>query len=122
MGSVFQFQLRDSVSDFSKRRRLRLMGQLANVCPHIDQFVVNEDGGGTPVPHLRFAFRSPSGTIDWYCEMCEQWLSQDRYEAYRRHVEQGFQSDPSGTLKQLDADRTKANKLITKINRLGGAP
>ena len=53
--------------------------------------------------------------------MCEQQLSQHRYEAYRRHLEQGFQSDPSGTLKQLRADRAEANKLIAKINRLGGA-
>ena len=98
------------------------MGRLRNVCPHIDYFGVNEDDGGSPVPYCQFAFRSPSGTVDWYCEMCGQQLSEHSYQAHRRHMAQGFQSDPSGTLKRLAADRTKANKLIAKINRLGGAP
>ena len=121
MGIDLQYQYRDSANARTKRRQRRRMGKLRNMCPHIDQFVVNEDdGGGSTAPHLRFAFTSPAGTHDWYCEMCGQQLSEHSYLAYRRHLQQGFQSDPSGTLQRLAADRTKANKLIEKINERGG--
>lgn len=122
VGIDLQFQFRDTVGEFSTRRRQRLMGRLRNVCPHIRQFVAGEADGGREVPHLKPAFESPAGTVGWYCVMCGLEESAHGYQILRRHLEREFERDPSGTLERLAADRAKADKLIAKINRLGGTP
>jgi len=122
MGSGSPYQLRDSVSEWSLRRRRRLAGRLKNACPHILDMDLVDDDAGKPALWHQLAFESPFGTLDWICMRCGLRVPETFVQLARRNLERSFQSDPNGTLKRLMEAQDKTSKLIRKLNRLGGAP
>ncbi len=122
MASAFQYQLRDSASERSTRRRERLLGRLRNVCTHIIDLDLVQDDDGKLALHIHPAFETHFGTLHYTCMRCGLRVSQYATQVHMRHLERSYQRDPKGTLDRLTEDQTKATKLIEKLNRLGGAP
>ena len=112
VGSVVQYQFRDSASERSTRRRKRLLGRLRNVCPHVI------DMGSYWQP----AFETHFGTPLYTCIRCGHRVSAYAVELIQQRLELAFERDPVGTGQRLFQDHEKASKLIEKINRRGGPP
>ena len=122
MGSSVQYQLRDSATEFSARRRNRLLGRLRNVCPHIIDLQPADVADGKPALYYQLAFETHFGTFDYFCMRCRLQVSEYGVQVIQRQLERAFECDPVGTLKGLFESQGKATKLIEKINRLGGVP
>lgn len=122
VGIDLQYQFHDSAGERSARRRKRLIGRLQNVCPHtIDMDLVKDDAGNPALSH-QSAFETRFGTFDWRCMRCGLQLSKHAVEIGLRRLGRAFEHDPLGTAKAVAQADAKADKLIAKINRLGGAP
>ena len=122
MGSGFQYQFRDSASERSTRRRVRLLGRLRSVCPHIIDVDVVRDGVGNSALQIHPAFETHFGTFDYTCMRCGLRVSENATQVHMRYLERSYRRDPIGTRDRLLENTKKATKLIGKLNRLGGAP
>ena len=57
MGFGITYQLEDTASERSRRKRMRLAGELRNVCPHIHDLRPTSDENGESALAVRWAIR-----------------------------------------------------------------
>ena len=122
VGIRLGYEYQDSASERSTRRRKRLLGKIRNVCPHIIEMDLVQDGADGFALHFQPAFETRVGTLDYTCMRCGLRVSEHATEVFGRRLERSFQSDPSGTITRLHEDQVKTTKLIEKLNRRGGTP
>ena len=140
----FGYQYQDSGTERDLRKRRRLLGQLQNVCPHI----VGMDPAQAEPGHTameNYAFETHFGTLDYFC-ICRarrpETTHRYRHPGLLLHVlalrsmrsvmhatqcdhermSRAFHRDPNGTLSDIVKAKREADKLVQKLNRLGGAP
>lgn len=117
VGVGFSFQHRDSSDSRWIRKRTRLVGKIRNECPHI--YSITDTGSQF---EIQSAFVSPVGSLDYYCMICRSVRPMAAVQLFIRDHKAVMEQDPSGTVETYRASRDKTQKLICKLNRLGGAP
>ena len=122
MGIGFRYQYQDSGNERSKRKRLRLLGRIRNVCPHIHTLDPTTDDAGNPAIAVHYAFETFIGTMDYFCMMCHSRWSQHRIDLFQSKLMTAIQHDHSGATSDILERSKQTDKLIRKLNRLGGAP
>lgn len=118
----FRYQYQDSSAERDTRKRRRLLGRLHNVCPHIVSMDPVRDEAGKTVFAVQYAFETPFGSLDYFCMFCNARRSRHAVEVYHEQMMRAFNRDPDGTVATIVKDREQADKLVQKLNRLGGAP
>ena len=118
----FRYQYQDSGAERDLRKRRRLLGQLQNVCPHIVLMDPAQDEVGKTAMAVQYAFETHFGTLDYFCMYCGVRRSEHAVRVLEEQMRRAFHRDPNNTLATIVKDKKQANKLIGKINRLGGAP
>ena len=121
MGIGFRYQYQDSGNERSKRKRLRLLGRIQNVCPHITLDRTSDDAGN-PTMAVEYAFETFFGTMDYVCMMCYSTWSRHRIDLFKSKLMTAIQHDYSGATSDILERSKQTDKLIRKLNRLGGAP
>ena len=116
------YQYQDSGTERDLRKRRRLLGQLQSVCPHILKMDPAKDEMGNTAMAVQYAFETPVGTLDYFCMFCGVRRSEYAVQVLEEQLRRAFHRDPHNTLATVVKDKKQANKLIQKINRLGGAP
>lgn len=101
---------------------MRLVGRLRNVCPHILSMEPTQDEAGNAAMTVQYAFETPVGTLDYFCMYCNEQRSAHAVQVLEKQMKRALLRDPNKTLTTIVKDKKQANKLIKKINRLGGAP
>ena len=122
MGIGFRYQYQDSGNERSKRKRMRLLGQIRNVCPHIYTLNRTSDDAGNPAVAVQYAFETFFGTVNYFCMMCGSTWSRHRIDLFQDELMTAIQHDFSGTTRDILERSKQTDKLIRKLNRLGGAP
>ncbi|MDE0288205.1 MAG: hypothetical protein OXM88_06440 [bacterium] len=122
MGIDVTYRYQDSGNQRSKRKRMRLLGKIWNVCPHIHSVNLTSDDAGSPAVAVQYAFETFYGTLDYFCMICHSRWSQHRIDLFQHELMTVTQRDLSGTTRDILERTKKADKLIRKLNRLGGAP
>ena len=97
MGIGFTYQYQDSGNERSKRKRMRLLGRIRNVCPHIHTLNRTSDDAGNPAVAVQYAFETFFGTLDYFCMMCGSQWSQHRIGLFQDELMTASQHDFSGT-------------------------
>ena len=118
----FGYQYQDSGAERDLRKRRRLLGQLQNACPHILKMDPTQDEMGNTAMAVQYAFETHVGTLDYFCMFCGVRRSEYAIQVLEEQMMRAFHRDPNNTLATIVKDKKQANKLIQKINRLGGAP
>ncbi len=118
----FGYQYQDSGTERDLRKRRRLLGQLQSVCPHIVAMDPAQAEPGHTAMEVKYAFETYVGTLDYFCMFCRARWSEHATQVYHERMSRAFHRDPNGTLATIVKDKKQADKLIQKINRLGGAP
>ena len=90
MGLRFGFNMSDTASERSKRKRRRVAGELANVCPHIGfvQPTTNEDG--TFAFQVQYLFETFFGTTSYFCAGCGTAWSRFTIQMYHDQLQASF--------------------------------
>ena len=118
----FRYQYQDSGAERDERKRRRLLGQLQNVCPHIVAMDPTQDEAGKTAFAVQYAFETYVGTLDYVCMFCGSRRSEHAVQVFHDHMSRAFHNDPNGTLADIVKAKREADKLVQRLNRLGGAP
>lgn len=116
------YQYQDCGTERDLRKRQRLLGQVQSVCPHIVGMDPAQAEPGHTAMKVDYAFETFVGTLDYFCMFCRARWSEHAMQVYHERMSRTFYRDPNGTLTALLKDKKQADKLIQKLNRLGGAP
>ena len=117
VGVGFSFQYQDSSDSRWIRKRTRLVGRIRNECPHIHS--ITHTGSQY---EIQSAFVTPSGSLNYYCMICRSVRPMAAVQLFIQDHKAMMEHDPSATVETYRASRDKTQKLIRKLNRLGGAP
>lgn len=120
MGIDLTYQYQDSGNLRSKRKRMRLLGKIRNVCPHIHSVNLTSGDNGIPAVAVQYAFETFYGTLDYFCMICYSRWSQHGIDLFQHDLMTANQHDLAGTTRDILERTKKAHKLIRKLNRLGG--
>ena len=118
----FRYQYQDSGAERDLRKRRRLLGQLQNVCPHIVAMDPAQAEPGHTAMEVKYAFETYVGTLDYVCMFCGARWSEHAVQVFHDRMGRAFHSDPNGTLADIVKSKREADKLVRRLNRLGGAP
>ena len=118
----FRYQYQDSGTERDLRKRRRLLGQLQNVCPHIVAVDPAQAEPGHRTMEVKYAFETHFGSFDYVCMFCGARRSEHAVQVFHDRMGRAFHRDPDGTLSDIVKAKREADKLIQRLNRLGGAP
>ena len=100
MGVDFRYRLEDSRSERSMRRRMRLLGRIKNVCPHIYSIDTADEAGNFAIA-VQFAVETVFGEMGYHCMMCRSKWSPHGTDLLRDSLERAMEEDPKGTIRDV---------------------
>lgn len=122
MGINFRYGMSDTASEWSMRRRRRVAGKLANVCPHIGFVEPTKHGDGTLALQVQFLFETFFGTTLYLCLGCGTKWSRFAIDIYERQLKAQIEGDMVATYKEIRRRMSQADGLVKKLNRMGSHP
>ena len=122
MGINFGYSMSDTASEWSKRRRKRVAGKLANVCPHIAFIEPTTREDGAFALQVQYLIETFAGTTSYFCRGCDTEWSNFNIDVYQKHLMSRFEADMVGTSEDIKRKMSEADGLVKKLNRMGGHP
>lgn len=122
MGINIGYRMSDTASERSKRRRRRVAGKLANVCSHIGFIEPTKSEDGTFALQVQYLFETPFGTTSYFCRGCGTEWSKFAIDMYQDQLIARFRADMVGTSEEIWRKTSDADRLVKKLNRMGGHP
>ena len=115
------YRMSDTMNDRSLRKRRKLAGKLANVCPHLsDLEPVQVDGEFALQVH--YLFETFVGTLSYFCQGCGTEWTEHTMAVYERQLRARFEADPKKFGDEIYRQIREANEIKQKLNLLGGLP
>ncbi len=115
------YNMSDTMNDRSLRKRRKIAGKIANVCPHLSDLEPVQVNGQFAL-QIHYLFETFVGTTSYFCMGCMTEWSQHRITQYERQLNARFQADPKGFGEEIYRQIREANQLKKKLNELGGHP